>query len=257
LLDIGNGQAPYQQQEGEFRVKVPDHLLLKGNSIRPLLDFVFPNLARHSRDGEWLATRAIICPTNSEVDEVNCKLLQSFPGEVHTYRSSDTILEDAHQYQAEILNRLTPSGTPPHQLQLKIGCCIMLLRNLDACQGHTNGSRYIVVSLQRHVIEARVAAGPHKGKILMIPRIPFVPLEGTFPFSFKRIQFPVRVAFAITSNKSQGQTLKTVGILLKRQFFSHGQLYVALSRVGDAAQVRIMTWADKDMMDNVVYKEVL
>ena len=69
----------------------------------------------------------------------------------------------------------------------------------------------------------------------------------------KRKQFPVRPAFAITSNKAQGQTLSHVGIYLKHGFFSHGQLYVAMNRVGSIDSLKIYS----DHGYNVVYKEVL
>ena len=51
------------------------------------------------------------------------------------------------------------------------------------------------------------------------------------PVSFERLQFPLRPSFAITANKARGQTLDCVEISLLRSFFTHGQLYVALSRV--------------------------
>ena len=56
----------------------------------------------------------------------------------------------------------------------------------------------------------------------------------------ERVQFPIRLCFGITANKSQGQTYKRVGINLSNaEMFSHGQLYVALSRVGSAKAVSI------------------
>ena len=47
----------------------------------------------------------------------------------------------------------------------------------------------------------------------------------------KRRQFPVILAFAMTINKSQGQSFDHVGIYLPEPVFAHGQLYVALTRV--------------------------
>jgi hypothetical protein len=67
---------------------------------------------------------------------------------------------------------------------------------------------------------------------VLIPRIDFIVTETQLPFHLKRRQFPIKLAFAITINKSQGQSLKRVGIYLPRPLFSHGQLYVAIGRSG-------------------------
>ena len=55
----------------------------------------------------------------------------------------------------------------------------------------------------------------------------------------QRKQFPVRLCFSMTANKAQGQTLQTVGIYIKNDFFSHEQLYVAMSRVSSSENVKI------------------
>ena len=107
----------------------------------------------------------------------------------------------------------------------------MLMRNLDPKRGHVNGTRYIVKALYPRIIFAEIAVGPYKGNEIMIPRIAFYPKDVSLPIELERKQFPVRLCFAVTSNKSQGQTLKYVGIYLNQDFFSHGQLYVAMSRV--------------------------
>ena len=79
--------------------------------------------------------------------------------------------------------------------------------------------------------------------------------------TFIRKQFPVRLAFGITANKAQGQTLKKVGICLRSNFFTHGQFYVACSRVESGKNLKIWIPNSKDYdysyTDNVVYTEIL
>ena len=98
----------------------------------------------------------------------------------------------------------------------------------------------------------RAPRGPHAGQRIFVPITPKIPSDNIFPFHMKRKQFPVRPAFAISSNKAQGQTLSHVGIYLKQGFFSHGELYVAMSRVGSKV------YSDHEVYtSNVVYKEVM
>ena len=76
-----------------------------------------------------------------------------------------------------------------------------------------------------------------KGTDLLLPRIPMTTSE--MPFDFKRLQFPIRLAFAMTINKAQGQSLQVCGLNLENPCFSHGQLYVACSRVGKPADLYV------------------
>ena len=84
-----------------------------------------------------------------------------------------------------------------------------------------------------------------------------IPTDSRFPFKVKRKQFPIRPCFALTATKSQGQTLSRIGIFCEEPFFSHGQLYVAQSRVGDGDQMKILLSDKGGLTKNVVYKEVL
>ena len=87
--------------------------------------------------------------------------------------------------------------------------------------------------------------------------MPLIPTDTNLPFDFQRTQFPIRPAFCITINKSQGQTLKSVSIWLgDEHVFTHGQLYVALSRVSNINDIIIATNNPHKMTRNVVFKEI-
>ena len=119
---------------------------------------------------------------------------------------------------------------PTHNIFLKEGAIIMLLRNLNTSKGLSNGVRLIVRKLYDHFIDGEILTGTGKGKRVFIPKLSLTPSDTDLPFRLRRIQFPVRLAYAMTINKSQGQTLERVGIYLNRACFAHGQLYVSFSR---------------------------
>lgn len=153
---------------------------------------------------------------------------------------------------------------PPHRLVLKKNCTIMLLRNLDPSEGLCNGTRMVCKEFEENVIHAEIIVGHHAGKHVFIPRIPLSPAENEgYPFQFRRKQFPIRLCFAMTINKAQGQTIPIVGIYLPQPVFSHGQLYVALSRGTSMSTTKVLikpnsiTSIDDTRTKNVVYKEVL
>ena len=99
--------------------------------------------------------------------------------------------------------------------------------------------------------------GKYKGKLHYIQRIPLTPTDLGIPIDLKRIQFPLRSAFAMTVNKSQGCTLDFVSIYLNEPLFSHGQLYVAMSRVSSLNNLFIATSSEVEgVTRNVVYKEI-
>ena len=225
LTDIGNGHGNHLPMHGQFATEIPIEMTV--DSSEELFNFVFGELQQNYKNSEWLCSRAIIAPTNKDVDMINEQMINQLPGEFQIFKSVYKVKKNSHLFPLEYINKETPTGFPQHELKLKENAPIILLRNFDPSNGHCNGTRYIIKQMTNHALDAVVANGEHAGKRLFIPRIPLSTDSDTYAFSMTRRQFPVRLAFGITSNKSQGQTLKKVGIHLRSNFFSHGQFYVA------------------------------
>ena len=107
------------------------------------------------------------------------------------------------------------------------------------------------------LIEAEIATGVNKGSHVLLPRITIAPSDTELPFTLQRHQFPIRPCFAMSTNKAQGQTLDYVGVYLPEDVFTHGQLYVALSRVHTVKSVAIYVNNSNGYTKNIVFKEVL
>lgn len=232
------------------------------------------------------AARAILAARNDDVNDTNNRVLESINGEEKIYLSVDSIndAEDAprgsyndEDVSLEFLNSLEFPGLPLHQTGLKVGVPIILLRNLNPRAGLCNGTRMMVVDLGTWVIKARIMTGEFKGNVVLIPHIALDYADEvsyrythvfkfhrctnpeTLPFVMRRLQFPVKLAFAITVNKIQGQSLDVVALDLSSNVFTHGQLYVALSRATSANQIAILLPKDPwraRKTKNIVFREV-
>jgi len=132
----------------------------------------------------------------------------------------------------------------------------MILRNLNVSLGLCNGTILRVIRLAPNVIEGIILNGNHKGSTALIPRITLHAPEGKTPFTLRRHQFPVVIAYAMTVNKSQSQSLDRVGIYLKTPVFAHGQIYVAFSRATNSTMVRAFI-PNSNRTVNIVQRQIL
>ena len=129
---------------------------LEKKSMQRLADHVYPNLkSNHKKEG-WMNGRAILAPTNKQVEEINNMITESFPGVPFALHSSDELTDnnDFQRYNIEYLNTLSSSELPRHRLFLKEGMPLMLMRNLNPKMGLCNGTRLIFKRLHRnHLLE--------------------------------------------------------------------------------------------------------
>lgn len=238
LLKVGNGNLePTPGIIDNNTIHIPIQMI----ETHDLITSIFNNIQEMT--AEELSRRVIVAPTNSQTLEMNQKIISMISGNEKIYFSADSVVTedptDTLNFPAEFLHEQTPSGMPPHQLTLKKGVIIMLLRNLNPKKGMCNGTRLMVEELANNFIKAKILTECSRGAFVFIPRIDLAPSDTTLPFILKRRQFPVIPAYAITINKSQGQTFDYVGIDLQTPVFSHGQLYVALSRSRNSNQIKV------------------
>ncbi len=202
-----------------------------------------------------------MAPCNKEVWLINVMVLSYLPGLQVDFLSADFAkdMKVANTYPFEFLNTLEVSGMPSHKLSFNISAPVMLLRNLDPSAGLCNGTRLIIRCFMMRIVEAEIITSKGAGNVAFIPCIKFISNNSSLPFTFARKQFPLQLAYAMTINKSQGQTLSHVGLHFADDVFSHGQLYVAFSRTKALANIKVQlldTMHDRiGLMRNVVYKE--
>ena len=274
MLQIGEGriQSIFETNDTDASwIEIPDDMLIhcdSNNGIEALFLATYPNFSINYNNPDYLRERAIITPRNVIVNEINNYAVDLLPGDKKVYLSFDTISHDSGTnenidllYPTEFLNQLEFSGLPTHELVLKVDMPIILLRNLNQTCGLCNGTRLMVTKLFDRLIEAEILTGNNIGHKVFIPRIISTVTEHKWPFKLKRRQFPVKPCYAMTINKSQGQSLNQVGIYLSDPVFTHGQLYVAISRVTSRHNLKFVIRNNEDIPNNytknIVFKDVL
>ncbi|XP_058776861.1 uncharacterized protein LOC131651210 [Vicia villosa] len=252
-VKIGEGRIS-EPNDGYANIDIPPELLITDfdDPILAIVESTYPDFLNCYQSCDYLKNRAILASTLDIVDTINDHVLAMMP-EIH----DSNILQ---VLSPKFLSSLRTSGLPNHHLKLKVGTPIMLMRNIDQSQGLCNGTRLIVTKMAAHVLEAKLMGDNNNGKVIYIPRMDMSPSQSPWPFKLSRHQFPVIVAYAMTINKSQGQSLDWVGLYIPQDVFIHGQIYVAVSRVTTKRGIKILIHDDKNIPKlstcNVVYKEV-
>ena len=256
LLEVGNGtysDAPVDTDLHPAAVRLPDAICDTNLTSDTLASWVYDNVPtshQFDRLEDYYRGRCILATTNADADSLNARMLETLHGNIqkHVYLSQDSVLDatdaEKDQFPEDFLNGITSGGMPPHELILCQGALVMCLRNMAPDLGLCNGTRGIVIDIRKNLIELQLLLPDSniKGRRVWVPRILCdTSADGDLPFTLRRRQFPLRLSWAMTINKSQGTNLTDkLGILLERPVFAHGQLYVALSRAGAFDRIRVV-----------------
>ena len=213
-------------------------------------------------------SRAILAPTNLQVDQYNDVILQRVHGTQRTYLAADTLKEVDNaglispDSALDYVARQTPPGLPSHTLTIKINGVYRLLRNFSLDRGLVKNVRVVVVDVGSRLVTVRLirpsnsdSTASEDGEDILIPRITFLH-QLPSGHTLLRRQFPLAPAYATTFNSCQGLTLDFVGVDLTRPVFSHGQLYTALSRIRQHSDAIVRLHPGQTTTPNVTYKEI-
>ncbi|XP_044591985.1 uncharacterized protein LOC123270113 [Cotesia glomerata] len=256
LLDVGDGKLN----------DVNDNLLLPEecsvSKADNIVEYLYGNIIRTQCFNE-LTGSVILSPRNVDVDIINeqvVELLNETTEKIYTAIDSTENCDDGDMTDAilpEYLNTLNPPNFPPHKLRLRKNTIVMLIRNLNLSEGLCNGTRLMVLDLSTNVLRCNILTGDKAGEIVFINRITLY-CDNVYPFTFKRRQFPIKIAFCMTINKAQGQTFDRIAIDLTKDVFNHGQLYVALSRVRSWQSLNLYLSSEKEenSVKNFVFKKL-
>jgi PIF1-like helicase len=192
IKNIGDGKVG-GPNDGCVAVEIPDDILLRysGVPIEAIVEDTYPMFRDSIDDPMFLKDRAILAPTLDVVDSINEYMNNLNSSEGYTYLSSDSsaksdagndFLSDLHT--PEFLNGIKCSGVPNHELHLKVGTPVMLLRNMDYSMGLCNGTRLVVTRLSTHVLECKILTGAKTGEKVLIPRMSLTPSDVRIPFKF-------------------------------------------------------------------------
>jgi len=232
-----------------------------GSAVPPPSDLKQEISAHEQR----LAEVEMLYTVDDEAGEVDNPVPPVFPNEIYENQQSldSDVPISGDDVSVELLNSMEFSGVPTHRIKLCIGMVVIVTRNIDPSRGVMNGTRMIVSNISKSgrvvsLLHAVHAPGERQRYDPSLPfllhRIKFTCRVGGSGNFMTRLQFPIRLAYAVSIHKSQSLTLDRVVVDLRSGVFEHGQLYVALSRVRMGSDVCFLLREDQDYVRNIVYQ---
>ncbi|KEH44027.1 PIF1-like helicase [Medicago truncatula] len=223
--------------------KLHSQQLPRGPKRCHITNFVYPDLNDNLGDPLFFQERGILAPTLDSVEHVNEYMMSLIPGEEKEYLSSDSVCRSGENFDVqseyftiEFLNGIKSSEIPIHRLKPRVGCAAMLIRNIDQANGLCNGTRPAVTHLGKSTIVATVITGEMAGTRVFIHKMNLIPSDPGLHLKFR------------------------LGVYLPKPVFTHGQLYVDVSRITSRKGLKLLILDEDNNVcketTNVVYREV-
>jgi ATP-dependent DNA helicase PIF1 len=250
---IGNGQTD----------EVEMSMLKSTLDMEEIINFVYPQeiLASPVR----CLSRAILAPTNLQIDMYNDTILKRIVGETHTYVAADSLKEADESNLGsptsvlDYVSHHAPQGTPPHSVLIKVNSVFRLLRNFSVNRGIIKNACVIITGIGVHLVTIKKLI-PNalfiSAKDILIPCISFT-ANLSSSYTLTRQQFLLAPSYATTFNSCQGMTLDKSGLDLTRDVFSHGQLYTTFSCIRRRHNGMVRLNGGQTSVKNVTYRELL
>ncbi|XP_021731241.1 uncharacterized protein LOC110698139 [Chenopodium quinoa] len=175
LLAMGDGRLETKSEDHEVEgtwIEIPNEYLadVGVSELNKVVETTHPDFELRRSDDNYLKERAIPTPLNETTDTINEYMMSLLPIEERTYKSCDEVClsstecdQQFSEYLTEYLNSLKLPRLPHHELKLKVGMPVMLLRNINPPQGLFKGTRLVITHLGKFVIEGRIITGSKQG----------------------------------------------------------------------------------------------
>ncbi|GKB78148.1 ATP-dependent DNA helicase PIF1-like protein [Tanacetum coccineum] len=193
-------------------IGIPNDILIKdcADPVGALVSFVYPSILSNLNDTTYFQERAILAPIHEVVKFINFfhyflvkrKFTSLQIGLIDNFNES--------LYSPDVLNGMKLVGLPNYRLLLNVGAPVMLLRNMDLNEGLCNGTRLRIKELRGCAIKVKNLTRTKVGQTVSLTKLTHS--DKRLPLQINRRQYPISVSFAMTINKSQGQSLSKVGI---------------------------------------------
>jgi ATP-dependent DNA helicase PIF1 len=232
--------------DGPWRVSFPSCFECYDRADQDIVNIMNTTFGHILADPMAMAANQIICFTHETANQHNKYLAEraatAMNSPIRTLKAINSAVEVTSDIASamaapELFDAVDLHSLPPTHLKLFEGCIVALHRNIDVTRGLTNGAKLIVLKIGIYIIRVKVVSN---GKVADIPRLK-LSAKATNGIDFERLQFPVKLAYAITSNRSQGQTFTNKVIIdCRSPSFGHGQLYVTCTRATDPNNIIVI-----------------